>query len=382
MTRAVAPGVQEPEKPRRYVRWFDGLTWKGIALVALLCLINAARRTSRYLDGDAPFACVDVAFVVWLVNTAQAATYGLIVAAPVALAVVVTYNLASPKTSLRYPALAVAVVASCMVGVALMIVVEAWSSKAYLEHESLLDPFLVAFVRYGLLCALVAVVFVYLRVASESAARAQEAERARARFVQRMEEARLKMLQAQIEPHFLFNTLANVRELYEIVPAEADAMLDNLVRYFAAALPHMRAAHSTLGRETALTCAYLSIQRIRMGRRLAFDIEIAEPLRNVSFPPLMLLTLVENAIKHGLAPLPEGGFIRVSAVDSAGVMQVRVADSGRGFMQSSGGGTGLANIRARLTAMYGEAGHLTLTKNKPRGVVATVAVPVVIAAVP
>lgn len=376
MMNAVASG----ESLRRYVQWFDGLTWKGIGLVVALCLVNAARRTSRYLDGDAPFACVDVVFVDWLLMTAQAAMFGLIVAVPVALAVVVTFNLAPRRPALRYPALAIAVGASCIAGVALMILAEGWISTTFLEHESLLDPFVVALVRYGLLCALVAVVFVYLRVASESAARAQEAERARARFVQRMEESRLKMLQAQIEPHFLFNTLATVRGLYEIAPSEAETMLDNLVRYLAAALPHMRAADSTLGLEAALTSAYLSVQRIRMGGRLAFSIEVAETLRHACFPPLMLLTLVENAIKHGLAPLPEGGDIRVSAVDSGGVMEVRVADSGRGFMQSSGGGTGLANVRARLTAMYGDAGRLTLTRNKPRGLVATVVVPVLHAA--
>lgn len=379
--KAVASRDQNPAKLRRYVQWFDGLTWKGMGLVALLCLINGVRRTGRYLDGDAPLACVDVTFAGWLVHAAQATAFGLIVAVPVALAVVVIYNLTSPKPWLRYPALAFAVIASCMAGVTLMILVEGWSSKAYLEGESLFDPFLVALVRYGLLCGLVAIVFVYLRAASESAARAQEAERARARFVRHMEEARLKMLQAQIEPHFLFNTLANVRELYEIAPPEADRMLDNLIRYFAAALPQMRAGDTTLGQEAALTSAYLSIQRIRMGDRLAFDIEVAEPLRNACFPPLMLLTLVENAIKHGLAPLPEGGAIRVTAVDSAGVVQVRVADSGRGFVQSSGDGTGLANIRARLTAMYGDAGRLTLARNMPRGVVATVAVPIALAAV-
>lgn len=369
----------KPKPLRRHAQWLDGLTWKGMGLVALLCLINGVRRTGRYLDGDAPLACVDATFLGWLAHAAEATAFGLIVAGPVALAVVVTYNVASPKPWLRYPALGLAVVASCLAGVTLMILVESWSSKVYLEGESLLDPFAVAMVRYGLLCALVAVVFVYLRVASESAARAQEAERARARFVRHMEEAHLKMLQAQVEPHFLFNTLANVRELYEVAPSEADRMLDNLIRYFAAALPRMRDAESTLGQEAALTSAYLSIQRIRMGERLAFDIEIAEPLRNERFPPLMLLTLVENAIKHGLAPLPEGGAIRVTAVGGAGMVQVRVADSGRGFMQSSGDGTGLANIRARLTAMYGDAGRLTLARNTPHGVVATVAVPIALA---
>ncbi|HZP65246.1 MAG TPA: histidine kinase, partial [Rudaea sp.] len=183
------------------------------------------------------------------------------------------------------------------------------------------------------------------------------------------------MLQAQIEPHFLFNTLANVRRLYQTSPDDGATMLDNLMRYLAVALPQMREADSTLGREAALTAAYLEIQRIRMGRRLAFDIDVAQPLRQARIPPLMLLTLAENAIKHGLAPLPEGGHIAITANTDGRELQVRVADSGRGFTQSSGGGTGLANTRARLAAMHGAAARLTLALNTPRGVVATIAVP-------
>jgi sensor histidine kinase YesM len=346
-----------------------------MALVALLCLLNAVRRTGRYWDGatsDSPFG---VMFVEWTMSLVQATMSGLIVAVPVALAVVVTWNVVPPQASRRYPALVLAVAGSCVLGIELMNLVEAWTSRAYVEHESLLNPFIIAFVRYGLLCALVAVMFVYLRVANESAARAQDAERDRVRFVQRMEEARLKMLQAQIEPHFLFNTLATVSDLYETVPAKGEQMLDNLMRYLAAALPQLRAADSTLGGEVALTSAYLSIQQIRMGRRLEFYIEVAEPLRKTLFPPLMLLTLAENAVKHGLGPLPEGGTIRIGASHSRGEMQVHVIDSGCGFAQSSGSGTGLANIRARLAAMYGEAARLGLTRSSPHGLVATIAIP-------
>jgi len=233
-------------------------------------------------------------------------------------------------------------------------------------------------VRYALLCALVAVVFIYLRVADENGARADAAERDRARFVQRMEEARLKMLQAQIEPHFLFNSLANVRSLHTTAPADAERMLDNLMKYFAAALPHMRAAESTLGREASLTTSYLEIQAIRMGRRLAFDVDIPAVLAGVPFPPLMLLTLVENAIRHGLAPQPGGGAVRVDASLHDRELRVRVSDSGRGFTQTSGRGTGLANVRARLAAIYGESGRLSLKRNLPQGVVATIALPLAV----
>jgi len=205
--------------------------------------------------------------------------------------------------------------------------------------------------------------------------RAQQADLDRARFIQQMDEAHLRMLQAQIEPHFLFNTLANVRRLYQTSPADASKMLDNLMRYFEVALPQMRAADSTLGREAALTESYLEIQRIRMGRRLEFGIDIPDRLRDATLPPMMLLTLAENAIKHGLAPLREGGSLTISAATNGDELHVRVADSGRGFTQSSGGGTGLANIRARLAGMYGAAGQLNLALNTPRGVIATLALP-------
>ncbi|MCC6193160.1 MAG: histidine kinase [Burkholderiales bacterium] len=353
-----------------------------MGLVAILCLINAMRRTSRDLDVGPQLDGAFAFFLGWLAKTAQATASGLLVAIPVALAVVVTYNLAPRRAALRYPAVAIAIAASCIVGVALMIAVESVGSLTFVEHESLLAPALVAVVRYALLCTLVAAVFIYVRVADESSARADQALRDRARFVQRLEEARLKMLQAQIEPHFLFNSLANVRSLHATAAPEAQGMLDNLVQYFAAALPHLRAADSTLGREAALTTSYLEIQAIRMGRRLTFAVTIPEALGGVPFPPLMLLTLAENAIKHGLAPQRGGGAVRIDATLHDGELRVRVADSGRGFVQTSGGGTGLANIRARLAAMYGESGRLSLTRNSPQGVVATIAIPLARAPTP
>jgi LytS/YehU family sensor histidine kinase len=212
-------------------------------------------------------------------------------------------------------------------------------------------------------------------LAGVSAEAANAAKLDRARLDRQMEEARLQVLQAQIEPHFPFNTLATVRRLYQTEPAAAVAMLDNLMRYFAVPLPQMRATESTLVREASLAEAYLNIQRIRMGRRLAFAIEIPDSLRDAQFPPVMLLTLVENAIKHGISPLPEGGFIRISAQIAETSLQVQVADSGQGFAKTSGAGTGLANTRARLTAMYGPRARLSLGLNRPRGVTATLSLP-------
>jgi sensor histidine kinase YesM len=189
-------------------------------------------------------------------------------------------------------------------------------------------------------------------------------------------QARLQVLQAQIEPHFLFNTLANVRRLYELDARAGRAMIEQLMRYLEVALPTMRADRSTLEREAALADAYLRLQEVRMGRRLAFSIDIAAPLREAELPPMMLLTLVENAVKHGLGPLREGGRIDVAAHAQDGRLTVSVVDDGRGFGgDTSGGGTGLANIRARLAALHGDAARLELTANAMRGVRASIVLP-------
>jgi signal transduction histidine kinase len=365
--------ASRPSPPAWMQRSFAGLTGKGMALIALLCVVNGVRRTIMFLLGSWDPNQELVSFSEWLVNAAESTVYGLIVAVPVTLSVVATYNLAPRRAALRYPALALALVLSSLAGVAVMMVVEGpWPEG---------EPFLLKiWFRYALMCAFFTVVFVYLRLADESAARARQAESDRARLTRRTLEARLKMLQAQIEPHFLFNTLANVRRLYQTEPATAEAMLDSLMHYLEVALPQMRADASTLGREADLAVSYLDIQRIRMGRRLAYEIDISPPLREAPLPPMMLLTLVENAIKHGLAPLPEGGTVRISAAVREHELEVRVADTGQGFTQSSGGGTGLANIRARLAALYGAAGRLSLSLNEPRGVTATMALPLSAAA--
>jgi sensor histidine kinase YesM len=211
-------------------------------------------------------------------------------------------------------------------------------------------------------------------VRSLQAMRAAEADRAA--LERETLQARLQVLQAQIEPHFLFNTLANVRRLYELDRHGGRTMLEQLMRYLEVALPSMRAERSTLGREAALIDAYLHLQQVRMGRRLVFDIDIAAPLRGIEVPPMMLLTLVENAIKHGLAPLREGGRIDIAARARDGRLALTVIDNGRGFGgDTAGGGTGLANIRARLAALHGAAARLDLAANPPRGVRADIVLP-------
>ena len=187
---------------------------------------------------------------------------------------------------------------------------------------------------------------------------------------------RLRLLQAQVEPHFLFNTLSNVRRLAQTDPGAGRAMLAQLSRYLRAALPRMREHETTLADEIELVRAYLGLQQVRMGARLETEIEAPPALLEARVPPMMLATLVENAIKHGIAPLAEGGAIRISAQKADGALKLTVADTGRGLAAaSSGTGVGLANIRARLAALYGERAGLRLEANAPRGVAAVITLP-------
>ena len=188
-------------------------------------------------------------------------------------------------------------------------------------------------------------------------------------------EARLTVLQAQIEPHFLFNTLANVRRLCEVDPQRGRRMLGSLLDYLRAALPAMRRSSAALAEEFELVRAYLTVLQHRMGDRLRFNLELSDRLADVPIPPLILPTLVESAIRHGLAPLPEGGTISVDALREDGQVVVRVADDGAGFQAASGSGVGLANTRARLSALFGSRAGLSLRANQPRGVIAEVRLP-------
>jgi hypothetical protein len=190
-------------------------------------------------------------------------------------------------------------------------------------------------------------------------------------------EAQLSALNAQIEPHFLFNTLANVKRLYETRPERGRDMLVALIAYLRAALPGMRRHESTLADELELVRHYLAILQMRMGERLSFDITAPPELLSAHLPTLVLPTLVENAIKHGLSPLPEGGRIEIRAAHAdGGGVTVEVADNGQGFgTASSGAGVGLANTRARLAARFGDGAALELEAVQPHGVVARVRLP-------
>ncbi len=223
----------------------------------------------------------------------------------------------------------------------------------------------------------VAAIYGFQQSAASAATALHRAQIVQVGLAKQMMEARLQVMRAQIEPHFLFNTLANVKRLCQTDVAGGVAMLDNLIRYLRAALPRIREEQSTLGQEGELVQAYLAVLKIRMGARLRFAVEIPPALASHPFPPMILLTLAENAIKHGLTPSSSGGMItvRAEAVDSR--LHIRMADNGVGFGAAATGGTGvgLANTRARLAALHGPSAELSFLANEPTGVVAMIEVP-------
>jgi len=215
------------------------------------------------------------------------------------------------------------------------------------------------------------------RVKAEAKA-AQAQEVAEAESLQRqVVEARMAAMQAQVEPHFLFNTLASIDHLIEVDPPRASRMQRNLIALLRASMPAMREKATNLGRELEVVRPYLEILKVRMEERLQAQVDVPEGLYSADFPPMMLQSLVENAIKHGLEPKADGGSLTVSAEVAHGKLQVSVADTGVGFARAAtaGTGTGLSSIRERLKLIYGDAAELRITANAPTGTRVTIVVP-------
>jgi len=185
-----------------------------------------------------------------------------------------------------------------------------------------------------------------------------------------------RMLQAQIEPHFLFNTLANIAGLIDADPRTAKHMLERFVAYLRSTLSASRAERTTLGREAELVRAYLDVISVRMGTRLRYRVEIPKELSTIAMPAMLIQPLVENAIKHGLEPKLDGGEIVVAAHGSADMLIVGICDTGLGFdTQAGASGVGLANVRERLAALYDGRATLDVEDNEPCGARVTLHLP-------
>ena len=193
-------------------------------------------------------------------------------------------------------------------------------------------------------------------------------------------DARLRLLQGQIEPHLLFNTLANVQSLMDYDPPRAKRMLETFSGYLREGLSQLRQTDSTLGAELEMARSYLSLLQIRMEERLHFRIDATEEARAASIPTLMLQPLIENAIHHGIEPKLDGGSVLVSAVVAGGRLEVRVSDDGMGMDRPSrrlrpGAGMALANQRSRLQTRFGVDASLTLRAGAAGGTEAVLELP-------
>ena len=194
------------------------------------------------------------------------------------------------------------------------------------------------------------------------------------RLARELSETQLRLLRAQIEPHFLFNTLGAVQQLAEQGAPQAAELTAHLIDFLRGSMSDMRCEQVALATEFGLVDSYLRVMQIRMGERLRYTVDVPEALANTRVPSMLVLTLAENAIKHGIEPSLHGGEIAVTAHDDGGTIRIRVRDSGVGMSDTPGAGTGLENVRHRLRLAYGDGACLLLSEAEP-GLLAEISIP-------
>ena len=316
-----------------------------------------------------------IALVLWI-DDARPFWHPLLTVQLYGFSIAYCVNVAAPwdhPTPLRR--LVVASLVGALIGVVLVILLKGYPLAHVRERAMFFLYNVFAAFGNGLLISLI---FYVKRREARAAAALHKAEAERHLLSKQAIEAELKLLQAQVEPHFLFNTLASVQYLIDTDPRQANVLLGHLIGYLRAALPQLRASSSTLGREIALAEAYLNILRMRIGPRLTFGIDVPDELREHPFPPNLLISLVENAIKHGVEPSADGGSVNVAARHAGDAITVTVTDTGRGGANdrpTDGQGVGLTNVRERLAALYGARGRFALEPAAPRGMRATLSLP-------
>lgn len=274
-----------------------------------------------------------------------------------------------PPGKLRYVALSVTLPISIVVGVAVAIRLTGSGDEVY---SNAWQPLLIG-LFFGIIAS---ITFILFERIGQLNLEVKQRQLSQIESAKREMEAQLKMLQAQIEPHFLFNTLANVSSLIDNDPLLSKKLLERLNDWLRVALTRARSDHTTLGDELDMLDNYLQILKIRFGERLRWTMDVPEDVRGLAFPPMLLQPLVENAVRHGIGLKIGGGEIMIRAVIKKTGLCIEVNDSGVGLSGDVDvGGTGLANVRARLATLFGEAGKLTLENNTKVGVTATLELP-------
>ena len=371
-TRPHADHVPEPANVRVAVagvavqrlvqRTVQAFTWRGIVAVTLFCGVYGFVLSVDPSSGGPPVSMsAYVSGYAWAVKLFGPALVAVVVAArfaPLRLA---------PRILILGAAATVGIAAGYCVMTGIPELIAGWRGD---RLDLLVFP--LRFLALGWLGLIV-----YMLEEREQYARRllHEEVQQRLNMERQVSEAHLQVLQSQVEPHFLFNSLAHVRRLYSTSPSVARTMLRDLVQYLDAVVSALRSDDIELGEDVKLAVAYLNIQKVRMGARLTFHVNVEPEVCDARVPPMMMTTLVENAIKHGLTALPEGGTIRISAVAQDALVAVKVSDTGVGLQKTFGAGVGLANTRARLAILHGPVARLTLLRNTPSGVAVTIHIP-------
>ena len=345
---------------RSWRDWFAGLSIERIALVLVLATLVAASLNPIFIT---PFV------ELW--------TRSLVIA----LALMLAYTLAGnwPQHYIaRWHVQVLAIVLLAPVCAAIEALVDTqWNLDAVLaDRKRIAGFFWVTF--SSLIAGLLATLFALVREREQQAnAQALQFALERETLERQALDAQLKVMAAQIEPHFLLNTLANVQALVETGSPRAAPVLQSLIAYLRAALPRLRDSEGTLGGELTLAQAYLELMQMRIPDRLAFGIAVPEALRRERFPAMGLLTLVENAVRHGIDPAEQGGRIDIGASRDASSLHLWVSDTGVGLDTTATPGTGLASLRQRLAVFYGPGARLDLLVGEGgRGLRAEIVVPV------
>ncbi|HRI18044.1 MAG TPA: histidine kinase [Burkholderiaceae bacterium] len=243
------------------------------------------------------------------------------------------------------------------------------------RHEGRLSGFVSISMTAIVIGIVVALGALYRERDAQARAAALQFELEKSTLERQALDAKLTRLHAQIEPHFLFNTLANVQALVESGSERAAPVLRHLIAYLRAAMPRLDDAEATLAAEVDLVRAYLELMHLRMPDRMSFDVTLAPELRSLRFPTMALLTVVENAVRHGIDPSEEGGRIEVGGRRDGETVTLWVADTGVGMSETAAPGTGLANLHARLQAFYGPGARLDLHEVAPHGLRAEIVLP-------
>ena len=368
-----------------YAGWLVGISWRRFWLLAVLLVFGAAllqdlppfdwTLSERVVNAAAPAASPPAArrrIVVTIDGAAPAASAaGAAASAPLAVEIVVPVGGDSNAVKEAVAEAREAITEA---------IAETAPPRPRVVRTTLGDYLVQLAMLFNLASVIIKINYrgrLQAEVKAAQATQTAEAESLKRQVV----EARMAAMQAQVEPHFLFNTLASIDHLIQTDPPRASVMQKNLIALLRASMPGLREVPPgglrDLGAELAVITPYLDILKVRMEDRLRTVIDVPEGLRSAAFPPMVIQSLVENAIKHGLEPKPDGGLLTVHAEVLHGQLAVSVADTGLGFGQgaTAGTGIGLANIRERLQLLYGERARVEVAANAPSGTVVTVTVP-------